>query len=94
MHDDVCAVLDRPQQYRRRHGIVDDEWNASTVCDARDRLEVADVARGIADGLAKYRACGFVDERVDVLRSVAAREARLNAIAAKGVGEQGMRGAI
>ena len=59
-----------------------------------ERLDVADVAGGIADRLAEHRARLVVDQRRDVFGAVARREARLDAVAAQRVGEQRVGGAV
>ena len=94
VHDDIGAMLDRPQKDRRRHGIVDDQRQPVRVRDFGERLDVADVAGRIADGFAKDRARGFVDQRRDVRGAVARGEARLDAVAPQRVGEQRVRRAI
>ena len=94
MHDDVGAIHDRPQQDRRRHGVVDDQRDAMRMGDARERLDVADVAGGSAHGFAEDRARGLVDQRRDVFGAVARGEARFDAVAPERVGEQRMRRAV
>ena len=94
MHDDVGAVLDRAQQDRRRHRVVDDQRHAARVRHVGERLDVADVAGRIADALAEHRAGVVVDQRRDVLGAVARGEARLDAVAAQDVREQRVGGAV
>ena len=65
MHHDVGAVLDRPQQDRRRDRVVDDQRHAVPVRDVGERLDVADVAGRIADALAEQRAGLVVDQLLD-----------------------------
>ena len=71
MHHDVGAVLDRPQQDRRRDGVVDDQRNAMPVRHLGQRLDVADVAGGVADALAENRLRIVVDQRFDRARLIA-----------------------
>ena len=76
MDDDVGAVLDRPEQDRRRHRVVDDERDAVFVSYIGVSREVDDVAGGVADALAKDGACGLIDLGFDVGGAVARGEAR------------------
>ena len=76
MHDDVGAVVDRPQQDRRRHGVVDDQRHAMTMRDRGQRLDVADIAGRIADALAEDRARVVVDQLLDRIGAVALGKAR------------------
>jgi hypothetical protein len=85
MHDDVGAVVDRLEQDRRRHRVVDDERHAVTVRDLRQRLDVADVAGRIADGLAEHRAGVLVDQLLDRIGLVAVGEAGGDALARQDV---------
>jgi hypothetical protein len=61
VHNDVGAVLDRPQEDGRGHRIVDNQRNPMHMGQARKRLDVADVAGRIADGFTEHRAAGLVD---------------------------------
>ena len=73
MHDDVGAVIDRTQQDRRRHRIVDDERHAVTFGDRGQRLDVADIAGRIADAFAEDGARLVVDQLLDRLGAVGIR---------------------
>ena len=88
MHDDIGAVIDRAQQNRRGDGVVDDERNAVALGDARQRLDVADVAGRIADALAEDRARFVVDQLFDRVGPVGLGEAHGDALARQNVGEQ------
>mgnify|MGYP003693655007 CR=1 FL=1 len=68
MHHDVGAVVDRPQQNRRGDGVVDDQRHAVPVRHASQRLDVADVAGGIADAFAEDRPRPIVDQLLDRAR--------------------------
>ena len=92
--DHIRAVLDRPQQDRRRDGVVDDERNPVTVRHARQRLDVADVARGISDRFAEHRAGAVVDQLLDVGRLIACGEPYRHTLTRKYMGEQRMGGPV
>ena len=68
MHHDVRAVFDGPQQDRRGDGIVDDQRHAVFVGHARQRLDIANVSRRIADTFAKDRARFIIDQLFDSRR--------------------------
>ena len=94
MHDDVGAVLDRLQQDRRRHRVVDDQRHAVAMRDLGQRLDVADIAGGIADGLAEHRLGVLVDQLFDRVGLVAVGEAARDALARQDVAEQRVRRAV
>ena len=62
--------------------------------DVRQRLEIADVAGRIADGLAEHRARVLVDQRLDVGGAVRLRESHLDAHARQDVREQRVSRAV
>jgi hypothetical protein len=78
MNDNVGSMFNGPQQDRGRHRVVDDQRNAMRMRSSRDRPDVADIARGIADTFAKDRARRRVDQGGDVLGSIARGEPRLD----------------
>ena len=92
--DDIRPVFDRAEQDRRRDRVVDDQGNAGAVGDGGDLLDVADVARRIADALAEDGAGIVVDKRRDGLGLVAFRKADGDPLSRQDMGEQGMGGAI
>jgi hypothetical protein len=94
MHDDVGAVVDRLDEDRRRHRVVDDERNAVAMRHARERLDVADVARRVSDRLAEHRTGVVVDQLLDLVRPVARGEPHPDALARKHMGEQRVGGAV
>ena len=53
VHHDIGAVLDRPQQHRRGHGVIHHKRDAVPVRHPRQRLDIADVAGRIADAFAE-----------------------------------------
>ena len=94
VHDDVGAVLDRAQQDRGRHGVVDDQRNAVAMGDVGERGQVGDVAGGIADALAEHCAGVGIDHRLDVGGAVARGKPGAHAEAGHGVRQQRVCGAI
>ncbi len=94
VNDDVGAVFDRAQQDRRRHRIVDDQRNAVPRADLCQRLDVADVARRIADALAEDGTGAVVDQLFDCPGLIGLREAHLDPLARQQVGEQRVGGAV
>ena len=88
MHDDVGAVIDRAEQDRRRHRVVDDQRDAVPCADLRQRLDVADIAGRIADAFAEHRAGVLVDQAFDVVGLIGRGEPRRDAEARQQVGEQ------
>jgi hypothetical protein len=64
------------------------------VRDLRQRLDVADVAGGIADGLCEHAFAVLVDQPLDCVGRVALGEAPQNALARQDVAEQRVRGAV
>ncbi len=94
MHRDVGAVVERFEQDRGRHRIVDDQGHAIAVRDLRERRDVADIAGGIADGLGEHGLGVFVDQPLDRIGLVAVGEAPLDALARQHVAEQGVGRAV
>ena len=62
--------------------------------DLGKRLDVADIAGGVADGLGEYRAGVLVDQSLDRVRLIALGEAAGDALPRKDVGQQRVRGAV
>ena len=94
MNRDIGAVIERLQQDRRRDGIVDDQRHAVAMRDLGQRLDIADVAGGIADGLGEHRLGVVVDQLLDGVRLVAVGEAGGDALARQHMAKQGVRGAV
>ena len=61
MNDDVGAVLDGADQIGRAERIVDDERDLMAVCDLRKRIDIRDVAVGVAEGLDEEGLCVRLD---------------------------------
>ena len=66
VHDDVRAVIERPEKVGRTEGVVDDERNAVLLGDARHLLEIDDVNVGIADGFNKNSPRVVVDDLTEI----------------------------
>ncbi len=94
MHHDVGAVFDRPQQDRRGDRVVDDQRHAVFVGHARQRFDVADISRRIADTFAKDRPRLVVDQLLDILGTIRFREADRDSLAWQNVSEQCVGGAV
>lgn len=56
VHDDRRAVLEGPQQVRRREGVVDEEGDAALGPDGGDRGDVEHVVAGVRDRLGEQGA--------------------------------------
>jgi hypothetical protein len=94
MHRNVGAVVERLQQDRGCHRVVDDQRHAVAVRDLRQRLDIADIAGGIADGLGEHRLGVLVDQPLDRIGLVAVGKASFDTLARQHVTEQRMRGAV
>ena len=94
MNDDVGAVVDRAEQDRRRHGVIDHEWNAVPRRDLGQRFNVADVSGRIADAFAEDRAGFFIDQPLDRFSLIGLGKADVDALPRQHVREQRMRRAV
>ncbi|MNZ66269.1 hypothetical protein D3C78_844880 [compost metagenome] len=94
VHHDVGAVLERPAEDRRGHGVVDDQRHAVAVRGVGQGLQVDDVAGRVADGFAEHRLGALVDQRFQCGDVVMGCEARLDAEARQGVRQQVVSPAI
>ncbi len=94
VHHDVGAVIDRPKQDRGRDRVIDDQRHAVGVSDLRERLDVADVARGGADAFAIDGARVVIDQLLDVIGVIRCSEPDGDALARQDVGEQRVRRAV
>ena len=55
MHHDMRAMLERPDQIGRGHGVVDNQGNARLVGDGRNGRDIDDDTAGIGDGFDEDR---------------------------------------
>ena len=94
MNGDIGAVIERLQQDRGRNRVVDDERYAVAMGDLRQRLDIANIAGRIADGLRENRFGVFVDQLLDGIRLVAVGKARRDALTRQDVSEQRVRRSV
>ena len=94
VHDDVGAVLERPAEDRRGHGVVDDQRHAMAVGSIGQGLEVDNIAGRVADRFAEHRLGAAVDQRFQAGDIVMGGEAHFDARARQGVGEQVVGAAV
>ncbi|MGY4328888.1 hypothetical protein ACVWWG_003305 [Bradyrhizobium sp. LB7.2] len=94
MHGDVGAVIERLEQDWGCNRIVHDQRHTVRVSDLCQRLDIADIAGGIADGFGEHGAGVLVDQLFDRLRLVALGKAAGDALPRQDVREQRMRGAV
>ena len=94
VNDDVPTVLDRLQERRRRHRVVDDCRHAMRMRHVGDGLQIDDVARRVADALAEDRLRPGVDVLLKVGRAIALGEPDVDSLLRQHVGEQRVRPAI
>ena len=85
MHNDIRAVLDRPQQDRRRDRVINDQWHAMLVGHVRERFDIADIPRRIADTFAIDRPCLVIDQPGNIISLVRLREADIDSLARQDV---------
>src|SRR5690606_18530300 len=85
---DVCAMLDRPAEDRGRERVVDDERNASRVCDIRETAKVGNVEPWVPDRLDVDRPRRVVDGGLDGGEVVRIDELRGDAQPRQGVPEE------
>jgi len=88
MHHDVGAVLERAQQERCGHGVVDDQRHARGMRDLGDRSDVGDIAARVADGFDEHRLGAVVDQRGERGRVGRIGKARLDAVLRQRVRQQ------
>jgi hypothetical protein len=94
VHDDIRAVFEWTQQYRRRDGVIDDQRNLMAMRDFGQCFEVADVPGGIAYALAEHRAGVPVDQLFDRSRMIALAKSNIDTELRQKMRKQGMRGAV
>ncbi|KAG0741246.1 hypothetical protein G6F24_016771 [Rhizopus arrhizus] len=88
VHHDVGTVVERAQQERGGHGVVDDQRHACRVSDFGDRRDVGDVATRVADRLDEHRLGALVDQPCKRSRIGRIGEARLDAVLRQRVRKQ------
>uniref|UniRef100_A0A914YCT4 Uncharacterized protein n=1 Tax=Panagrolaimus superbus TaxID=310955 RepID=A0A914YCT4_9BILA len=88
MHHDVGTVLERAQQERGGHRVVDDQWHAGGMRDLGDGRDVGDVAARVADRFDEHRLGAVVDQRGERRRIGRIGETRLDAVLRQRVRQQ------
>ena len=66
MHDDICTVLDGPEQVRRSESVIDDEGNLVCVGDSGHRFDIDQVRVGVSEALNEDRLCLRFDRLFEV----------------------------
>ena len=94
VHHDVGAVLERPDQVGRAHGVVDDQRHAVLVRDGRHAGDVGDVAGRVADGLHVHGLGALVDQLGEAGRVAVVGKAGLDAVLRQRVREQVVGAAV
>ena len=95
VHDDVGAPLDRADQVRRRHRVVEDQRDADLVGDAGDALDVEHVVLRVGDRLAEEGHRVVLDGGPPLLEVVGVVDERdLDAELGERVVEQVVRAAV
>ena len=88
VNDDVGASLDRLNQSRRRHCIVDDQRHAMRMRHGSDSFNIDDVASGVANRLAKDSGGLVVDQALNRNGRIVRRESNVDALFRQHVLEQ------
>src|SRR5579862_4480417 len=94
MNRNIGPIVERPEQDRSRDSVVDDQRYAVVMSNLCQRLDVAYVARRIADRLGKHSLRVFIDQFFDCVRLIVVSEAADNALTRQDVGEQRVRRAV
>mmetsp|Transcript_5968 Transcript_5968/g.23715 ORF Transcript_5968/g.23715 Transcript_5968/m.23715 type:complete len:341 (+) Transcript_5968:5957-6979(+) len=94
VHDDVGAVLDRPAQVGRGHGVVDDQRHAMGVGDGGDLLDVGHIALRVAERLDEDGLGLVVDQRGEAVGLAVVGELGADAVLRQRVREQVVGAAI
>ena len=92
--DDVCAVLQGPDQVGGAEGVVDDQGQAVLVGDGGDGVNVGDVAVGVAQGLQVDGLGVVLDGVLHLGQVVGVHEGRGDAVLGQGVGQQVIGAAV
>jgi hypothetical protein len=94
MNGDVSAVVERLEQDRRRHRVVDHQRHAVTMRNLGQCLDIADISGRVPDRFGKHRSGVLVDQFLDRIGLVGFGKAGGDALARQDVAEQRMRGAV
>ena len=94
VHHNVCAVLKGTAQIGTRYRVVDDQWYAVFVCNCRQRRQIGDIAKWVANGLAIHRLGAGVDQFGKGGGITVVGKSHLNAHLREGVGKQVVGAAV
>ena len=94
MNNDVSAVLDGSDQIRSTEGIVHNYGQAVLMSDSCDRVDVRDIAVGIAEGLEIYGSGIVLDRCFNLCEIVRVNESGGDAVLGKCVREQIIAAAV
>ena len=94
VHHDVGAMLDRPAQVRRGHGVVDDQRHAVVVRDLGDGRDVGHVAGRVAQRFDEHGLGPVVDQLFEAGRVAVVGKTRGDAELRQRVREQVVGAAI
>ena len=73
---------------RHRYGIVNDQWNAMGVCDVGQLCKIRDIAKRVANRLAKDRLGALIDQGRETLGLACIGEAHFDSHLRQRVREQ------
>ena len=91
---DICAVLNGSDQIRCTEGVVDNERQTVSVSDLGERVNVGDVAVGVAKSLDVDRLGVRLNRCLDLVEVVDVNEGCINAVERKSVRQQVSRAAV
>ena len=94
VHHDIRAVLDGSDQVRRAEGVVDHEGQTVLVGDLRERVDVGNIAVGVAEGFYINRLGVRLDRRLDFIKVVNIYEGGVDAVERKRMRQQVRRAAV
>ena len=94
VNDDVRAVLDRSDEEGCAEGVVNNDGQSVAVSQLRDRVDVGDVAVGVAERLEIDRSGVVLNRVLDFLEVVRVDKGRCDAVLGQGVCEEVVAAAV
>ena len=94
MHDDIRPMLDGPQQIERAEGVIHDQGQAVGVRQPGQRVDIRDIAVGVAQRLDIEGAGVWSDGRLDFLQIMDIHKTRRDAKAGQGMRQQVVAAAV
>ena len=88
MHHDISSVLDRTNEVRGTECVVDNQWDAVTVCDLSRALDIRNVRVRVAKGLDIHEFCIWLDGSLERIVVVGVDECRVDAVLRQGMLQQ------